>query len=345
MDAADAPKDETIPPQYPRCYSLSDPCYPRLIFEVYRSMCRLTFLSLLIAIGLVDSATAQNQKAGRPYPPSLPGAELETYKTIGDTKLNLYVYYPPGHKATDKRAAIVFFFGGGWTNGSPVQFEQHCKHLASRGMVAMTADYRVASRHQVKAVSCVADAKSAIRFVRKEAGRLGVDPNRIVAAGGSAGGHIAACCGVLKGFDETGEDASISSVPNAMALFNPAVVLAPAEGLTPANQERVAALKERMGVEPRELSPYHHVKKGAPPTIIFHGKADTTVPYATVELFAKAMTDAGNQCTLVGYEGQAHGFFNYGRGGNEYYEKTVAALDNFLARLGYISAGSGATTQ
>ena len=57
----------------------------------------------------------------------------------GDTKLDLYIYYPEGHKPTDKRPAIVFFFGGGWTNGSPGQFEQHCKHLASRGMVAITA--------------------------------------------------------------------------------------------------------------------------------------------------------------------------------------------------------------
>src|SRR5439155_355871 len=119
-------------------------------------LCRRTltgFRSLRRA--LANVATAQEQKGFRAYPPKLDGAEIETYKTVGDTKLNLYVYYPPGHKASDKRAAIVFFFGGGWTGGSPGQFEQHCKHLASRGMVAMTADYRVASRNQVKAVSCV----------------------------------------------------------------------------------------------------------------------------------------------------------------------------------------------
>jgi dipeptidyl aminopeptidase/acylaminoacyl peptidase len=119
-------------------------------------------------------------------------------------------------------------------------------------------------------------------------------------------------------------------------LFNPAVVLGEAAGLSEINQERVASLKERMGVEPKSLSPYHHVKAGGPPTILFHGKADTTVPYATAELFAKAMTDAGNKCQLVGYEGQLHGFFNYGRGNNEYYEKTVAAMDEFLVDLGYI---------
>jgi acetyl esterase len=293
-----------------------------------------TFIVYSCCLGL---AAGQEKKSVRTYPPMLPGSVSETYKTVGDTKLNLYVYYPPGHQATDKRPAIVCFFGGGWTSGTPGQFEQHCKHLAAKGMVAITADYRVASRHQVKAASCVADAKSAIRFVRKEAARLGVDPNRIVAAGGSAGGHLAACTGVVRGFDETSEDLSVSSVPNAMALFNPAVVLAPAPGLSGANEERVASLQERMGVEPRLLSPFHQVKRGAPPTIVFHGKADTTVPYATAEMFAKAMTDAGNKCELMGYDGQAHGFFNYGRNGNEYYEKTIGALDKFLSGLSYIA--------
>jgi acetyl esterase len=293
------------------------------------------FPFLLFAIVCLPIATAQDKK-GKTYPPKLEGAEVETYKTIGDTKLNLYIYNPPSHKPTDKTPAIVFFFGGGWTNGSPGQFEQHCKHLASRGMVAITADYRVASRHDVKAVECVKDAKSAIRYVRKEAARLGIDPNRVAAGGGSAGGHLAACCGVIKGFDETGEDSSISSLPNAMALFNPAVVLAPVAGLGNVNEERASSLKDRMGVDPVQLSPYHQVKPGAPPAIVFHGKADNTVPYATAELFGKAMTDAGNKCTVVGYEGQAHGFFNYGRNGNEHYQKTLAALDDFLVGLGYL---------
>src|SRR5439155_707597 len=133
--------------------------------------------ALICLAGSVSLAIGQEQKGGRGYPPVLPGAKIETYKTVGDTKLNLYVYYPEGHKPTDKRPAIVFFFGGGWTNGSPTQFEPHCKYLASRGIVAITADYRVASRQQVKVAGCVADAKSAIRFVRKEAARLGVDPN------------------------------------------------------------------------------------------------------------------------------------------------------------------------
>jgi len=295
----------------------------------------LAVIVLLLAVPPVSAQKAKQKNAG--YPPSFPEAKAEVYKTVGDVKLNLYVFNPPGHMATDKRPAIVFFFGGGWTNGNPRQFEQQCKHLAGRGMVAITADYRVASRHQVKAVSCVADAKSAIRYVRKEAARLGIDPDKIAAGGGSAGGHIAACTGTIPDFDEMGEDTSISSVPNAMVLFNPALVLAPVKGLK-LDQGRVASLSDRMGVDPQKLSPYHHVRKGAPPTLILHGKADSTVPYATAEAFAKAMTAAGNQCELIGYEGQPHGFFNYGRGDGSHYEKTLAAMDGLLEKLGFLPA-------
>ena len=92
------------------------------------------------------------------------------------------------------------------------------------------ADYRVRSRHNTLAVTCVEDGKSAVRWIRKNAERLGIDPNRIAAGGGSAGGHVAACAGVVPGLDAANESVEISSVPNALALFNPAMMLAPIEG-------------------------------------------------------------------------------------------------------------------
>lgn len=64
-----------------------------------------------------------------------------TYKKTGEIELKLHVFNPEGHKASNRRPAIVFFFGGGWTGGSPSKFYQHCKYLASRGMVAMSAEY------------------------------------------------------------------------------------------------------------------------------------------------------------------------------------------------------------
>jgi len=308
----------------------------------------MRFLLLFVAIVCVPAAVqAQDrERAGRGYPPEMPGAKVETYKTADDvkaggkTELKLYIFEPEGWKQSDGkpgtgRPAIVFFFGGGWTGGSPAQFLEQCKYLASRGMVAIAADYRVASRHGVRAVDCVRDAKSAIRYVRRNAGRLGIDPERIAAGGGSAGGHLAATCGTLEDFDEPDEDAIISSKPNAMLLFNPAVVLAPVKGVT-LNRERTINMDERAGVEATRISPYHHVKSGVPPTAIFHGKADKTVPYATVELFAKAMHHAGNTCELFGYDDQGHGFFNNRRGGGEMYATTLREADKFLAGLGWL---------
>jgi acetyl esterase/lipase len=259
----------------------------------------------------------------------------ETYKTIGDVKLDLTIQLPDGWRADDKRPAIVFFFGGGWNSGSTQQFENHCRYLASRGMVAMCADYRVKSRHNVKAAACVADAKSAMRWVRANAAKLGIDPQRIAAGGGSAGGHLAGAAATLPGLDDPADDQSVSCVPAALVLFNPALVLAPAEDADLGDFLRKASA-ERFGCEPVEISPLHNVKAGMPPTIIFHGKVDTTVPYASVELFTARMKAAGNRCELVGAPGQAHGYFNFGRAGNEFAFKTLTAADQFLASLGWL---------
>ena len=295
-------------------------------------------LALMLSVHFVGGAekSAARGAALFAYPPNLPDARAEIYKTIGQTNLQLYIFTPKDHAPTNRCPAIVFFFGGGWATGSPQQFEKQCQYLASRGMVAITADYRVSSRQGAKPAQCVADAKSAIRWVRKNAARLGVAPHRIVAAGGSAGGHLAACAAVVPGLDEPGEDTSTSAVPNAAVLFNPALVLAPLDGKDSGElASRLTA--ERLGVEPQKISPAHHVRADAPPMIIFHGRADTTVPFATTEAFAAKMKAAGNRCELVGFEDQAHGFFNYGRGDNRFFRETLTKADQFLASLGYLS--------
>src|ERR1700760_1649364 len=112
------------------------------------------FLSLLFfVIGVASFARAQEAPARRnfSYPPVMEGAAVETYKEVDGTALKVWIFQP-GEKAAEgaKRAAIVFFFGGGWSNGSPSQFERQCRYLASRGMVALTADYRVETRQHVK---------------------------------------------------------------------------------------------------------------------------------------------------------------------------------------------------
>jgi acetyl esterase/lipase len=223
------------------------------------------------------------------YPPEMPDARVETYATPGDVTLRAWIFEPPGHEPSDRQPAIVFFFGGGWNGGTPGQFEQQAKYLASRGMVAIAADYRVRSRHQTLANIAVQDAKSAIRWVRENAGRLGVDPDRIAASGGSAGGHLAAATATLPGHDGPEDDHDISPAPNALVLFNPVPITAPVPGHANPNPEKFERLEARLGAEPESMSPYHHVRPGLPPTIIFHGTEDTTVPFQTAELFCEAM--------------------------------------------------------
>ena len=291
-----------------------------------------TLLLTKTAAVLFAPLCAEAQSQNRDYPPAIEGAMEFVYKEASGAQLKLWAFAPKGWKVSDSRPGIVFFFGGGWKGGSPSQFVPHSEYLAGRGMVAMVADYRVSSRHGTKAKDCVDDARDALRYVRANAGKLGVDPNRIAAGGGSAGGHIAACLGVIE------EDPA--SKPNAMALFNPACVLAPIDGMPASKLDRLEEMKDRMGAEPQSLSPAHHVTSKAPPCVIFHGKADTTVPYATAELFAEKMKENGVPCVLHGYEGEGHGFFNASRksnaAGESAFPKTLAQLDAFLVDLGWL---------
>ena len=290
----------------------------------------MKFSLLILFAFLLFPALSFSQTA---YPPEIEGTTEMVYKTVGDTELKLWEFHPDEAKPENPRPAVICFFGGGWKGGSPTQFVTQSEHLASKGIVAFVADYRVASRHHTKAKDCVADARDAMRYLRAHAEELGIDPDRIAAGGGSAGGHIAACLGVIE------DDAE--SKPNAMLLFNPACVIVPLDGKNYWAEDRREEMTERMGVEPEALSPAHHVSAAAPPCIIFHGEADDTVPFATAAVFTEKMREAGVVCELKGYPGEAHGFFNPFRQPEEKREKifgqTMNQLDAFLIKLGWMN--------
>jgi acetyl esterase len=263
-------------------------------------------------------------------PDKYPGMESRIYKTVGHTNLNLYVFQPSGRNEKELLPAIIFFFGGGWQGGHVTQFVPQCKYLAEWGMVAIVADYRVKNRQGVMPFECVADAKSAIRWVRMHAVELGIDENHIAAGGGSAGGHLAACTALIKDFDETNEDSGISSVPNALVLFN--AVLDVPEILHVLPKEIIKAFKGRE----MEISPIHHIAEAAPPTIIFHGTADDNVPFHQATRFCEEMKKYGNLCEVVPFEGLGHGFFNYYSGENPAFFSTMEKTVKFFISIGYL---------
>ena len=241
------------------------------------------------------------------------------YKNTPQGKLFLHTYYPDDWKNTDKRPAVVFYFGGGWSGGSYTQFSRHADYLASRGMVAFCADYRTKKNHQTEPKACVSDGKSAMRWIRGNAANLGVDPKRIIAGGGSAGGHVAATTATIQAFDESSDDLSVSPKPQALLLFNPVID----------NSEKGYGYS-RVEAYWKEFSPLHNIKKGIPPTIFICGTEDKLIPVATGELFKKKIEKVGGRCDLHWYKDQKHGFFN------GMYEETMMEVDKFLVSLEYL---------
>lgn len=248
--------------------------------------------------------------------------ESVIYKKVGDRELKLLIEKPADWKASDKRPAIVFYFGGGWVGGSPTQFLKQSEYLATRGMVGVRVEYRVIPKgDQAPPLFCCADAKSAMRYVRSHAAALGIDAQRIAAAGGSAGGHLAAFTGLVDGLDDAKDDLSVSCKPNALVLFNPVFNNGPGQWGN-----------ARVGERFMEFSPAHHVTKEAPPTVVFLGDQDKLIPVSVLTDFAAEMKKVGARCEPHVYPNAGHGFFNK----DPYFTLTLIEADKFLASLGWI---------
>jgi acetyl esterase len=245
---------------------------------------------------------------------------IRPYKTVGSTSLDAHVF--PAHAAApgEKRPAFLYFHGGGWAGGMPEWGYGPCRRLAAKGMVGISFEYRLRWRHGATPIESVADAKSAVRWTRMHAAELGVDPERIVVAGFSAGGHLAAATAIVPGYDEAGEDTSISTGPAAVVLSSAAVDVAEPGWFS----ECLAGRGEAAA-----LSPAQQVRSGLPPAIVFHGVKDELCPIAQLETFCQNMRAAGNRCELVTFEG---GHFR------EPADRAVIdqRTDEFLRSLGFL---------
>lgn len=252
------------------------------------------------------------------------GQEQILYKQVDTTQLYMEVFYPEPLNTTKEYPAIIFFFGGGWNGGSIVQFEPHAKYFSKRGLICFIADYRVKSRQETTPFESLKDAKSAIRFIRENAAKFHIDTSKIVASGGSAGGHLAAATALINDYNESTDDLKISCIPNALVLFNPVIDNGPGGyGFS------------RIGDAYKKFSPLHNIMEGAPPTIIFLGTNDRLIPAETAKYYQKVMEKVNGTCELHLYEGQGHGFFNYKN--FEYYKKTVTEADKFIQSIGYLN--------
>lgn len=222
------------------------------------------------------------------------GMYIAEYETSG-IGLPLHVFPPARKTPAAGWTTLLYFHGGEWQRGDPGQWHRQCRIFQRLGYLCISAGYRVAERDGTSVNEAVSDAHAALRHVRSHADDLGANPSRIVLAGGSAGGHLAALL-------VTGQQKIYPPEPvAALLLFNPMLNLAPGHP----DHEHVADSWEI-------LSPFHQLRAALPPTLILVGDRDPEAPLETARDFCKKARSLGSKCELYVAKGQGHGFFNYG---------------------------------
>jgi len=266
----------------------------------------VTFLALAIAAPLLLSTSAPHVRA----------AERVTYKRNPDRDVTMTITKPHGWSAGDRRAAIIFFYNGGWKEpgATKPQFEAQTQYFAARGMVVGQADYREKSRDGVTSAKCVEDIFSAVRWLRRHAEEWGIDPARIAAAGGSGSIHLPAVAFQTDDILAPGEDATIPPLPGALFCFNP----------DPDVLESEMMLRLLSG-GPRDGS------AAMPPTVIYWGSRDAAAPYLAE--FVEKTHAAGLPIEKFVGERGVHGFFKFTPG----LEQTTAHMDARLRALGFLA--------
>ncbi|MDR1280422.1 MAG: alpha/beta hydrolase [Opitutaceae bacterium] len=240
---------------------------------------------------------------------------LRVYKTAGDLQLFLHLFEPV--PAIDgERPCVVLIHSGGWVGNSPKSYYRIARSLRDMGIVVACLQYRLA-KPPVTVRDAVDDTHDAMRYLRTHAAELRIDPARIVACGGSAGGHLAAGLALFP-------DATNAPVPPpaALILFNPVIDTSPA-----------GYGNKKLGANWRELSPLHQVRPGVPPALLFHGTADRTTPFAGAAAFHRAMLENGNECEFHPHEGGDHGYYRK----QPLYDETMEIIRRFCVERGLLS--------
>jgi acetyl esterase/lipase len=248
---------------------------------------------------------------------------IRPYKTIGSVSLDAHVFPAQGARPGERRPTFLTFHGGGWDGGIPEWGYGGCRHYADMGLVGISFEYRLRSRHGATPADAVADAQSALRWTASHAEELGIDPRRIIVDGFSAGGHLAAAVGTIPECVDDGTSMDVR--PAAMVLKSACVDVA--------RDFWVRECMQGKG-DPARISPAGHVRAGIPPAIIVQGTRDHLCPYRLAKAFCDALKAAGNRCQLVTIEG---GHFR----APEEWPAINAKTDAFLASLGLIPEERG----
>jgi acetyl esterase/lipase len=277
----------------------------------------LGFGALLFLCASGSRATAAESDA----PATEPG-KVFVYKQSAGVDQKIEVYFPPDWKPSGTQVpGVLLFHGGGWRGGDLSQFRPFCAYLASRGLVAATANYRMLPKGAeadapngalTRKRVCVTDAKSAIRWMKQHADELGIDQTRLIVGGGSAGGHISVLATTNPGLNDPADPLTFDTSVAAYLLFNPAFTA------KDASDSEVDVLK--------------HLTAAFPPAILFFGTEDTWKAGSDAALARlKALGNATAELWTA--EDQIHGFYRY----QPWRDLTLAVADRFLVARGLLA--------
>ncbi len=237
------------------------------------------------------------------------------YKEIGSVQLKMTIYTPEQIHTSDTLPVIIFFFGGGWETGNISQFQYYAQNYVEKNLITVLTEYRISSIHSTTPLESLKDAKSAVRYLKQHAKELQIDTTRLIAAGGSAGGHLATACFTNETINEETDPMEFTSKPTVLILFNPVV-----------DNSINGYGYDRLGDRWEEFSPMENIRSPFPPTIFFLGTKDNFVPVSTGREFKQKIENVGGRCDLKLYEGAKHGFFNK----IEYRDRVILDMDTFL---------------
>jgi acetyl esterase/lipase len=248
-----------------------------------------------------------------------------------DTELHAYCFYPEGmepeQEESELKPVILFLHGGCWDVSMVTQFSPHAMHFASRGIVAIVAEYRVDSTHHSSPEDAFEDAETLMLWLKYNHESLRIDPNRIIIAGAACGAYMALSLAMRKKKSpKRGYAAGFTSQPQGVIAISSIVH----SGRRAIDHRRFPNAKQ-----PSKNHPINNVRRKLPPCLMIHGKADTIAPYYMVFDFVKMMRRKRNRCDLIDFDACNHSFFNFNVS-PEHFEITLNSMDAFLAELGYI---------
>ena len=258
-------------------------------------------------------------------PVTLPGAETYTYRDGQPEPMRLHVFKPKNWKSDDHRPLLVFFFGGGWTKGTPERSAGYAKWAATLGMVGIASDYRTKDRFGTTPLESVADGRAALRWIEDHADKLGIDSTKIVVGGSSSGGHVALWTAIEHTPPGSATNEAPRVKPIALILVSPVSDTSSAIGYTP----------KRFGDKAEALSPVHQLDAKMPPVLLFHGDADTTVTNAQSIALHDKLVAGSNVCEFVTVPGGNHGFQSQLP---EWKDKSRVIMKEFLIKQGVLPA-------